>query len=83
MKSTLLKLCAIGLLFISCNNNQGKGNDTTSAGTEQYDDVNAPSENRTPSSSITTDSTGATSSAINNPANGSDTATTTGSQPKR
>jgi hypothetical protein len=74
-----LVLLVLGLVtMISCNNNKGKGNDTTEAGTEQYDDVNDPMESRTPSSSLTTDSTGATSPAVENPAMGSDTTTTTG-----
>ncbi len=61
-----LLLIALGLTaIISCNNNKGKGNDTTEAGTERYEDVNDPMENRTPTPSMTADSTGATAPVKN------------------
>lgn len=86
MKSIFRKIAILFIAssaFTACNNNQGKGNNTTSAGTEQYEDVNDPSENRTPTPSMTADSTGALSPANENPAKGSDTATTTGNNPKK
>ena len=78
----LLSLFVIAMIT-SCNNNQGKGNDTTGAGTQQHDDVNSASESRTPAPSMTTDSTGANSPAAQNPAMGSDTITTTGPDPRK
>lgn len=67
MKNLIAKVALAVILTAtlqSCNSNKSKGDDTTEAGTQQYDDANSGMDNRTPAGSTTPDSTATDSSSV-------------------